>query len=69
VENRNLAKELQHHAWFVGWAPLERPNLVVAAIVEHGGSGGGVAAPIVGQVIDPTLAKPPEDATPIETTE
>lgn len=63
VDNRDLAKELRHHAWFVGWAPLEQPRLVVAVIVEHGGSGGGTAAPIAGQIIRAALeGSPPHTA-------
>jgi len=36
---------LQHHAWFVGWGPIEDPEFAVAVLVEHGGGGGSVAAP------------------------
>ncbi|RMF80413.1 MAG: penicillin-binding protein 2, partial [Nitrospirae bacterium] len=47
VDMRAVEKSLRHHAWFVAWAPLERPRLVVAAVVEHGGSGAEAAAPVV----------------------
>jgi peptidoglycan glycosyltransferase len=40
-----------NHAWFVGIAPAESPQVVVAVIVENGGGGGSVAAPIAKQVI------------------
>lgn len=36
---------LQHHAWFVGWGPVDDPEIAVALLVEHGGGGGSVAAP------------------------
>lgn len=39
--------KLDHHAWFVGFAPAEDPQIVVTALVEHGGGGGANAAPIV----------------------
>ncbi len=39
------------HAWFVGIAPAERPKIVVAVCVEHGGSGGRVAAPIARELM------------------
>lgn len=39
------------HAWFVGYAPYDDPQIVVAAIVEYAGHGGTAAAPIVGDVI------------------
>jgi len=39
------------HAWFVGFAPREMPRIVVAVVVENGGSGGGTAAPIAGMIL------------------
>lgn len=39
------------HAWFVGFAPAYEPRVVVAVIVENGGSGGAVAAPMARQLI------------------
>jgi penicillin-binding protein 2 len=32
-------------AWFVGVAPLDNPQYVVAVVIEEGGSGGKIAAP------------------------
>ena len=51
VDMETLGKEHQHHAWFAGYAPRDEPRLVVAILVEHGGSGGSVAAPIAAQVL------------------
>lgn len=34
------------HAWFVGFAPLDRPRYAIAVIVEYGEDGWQVAAPI-----------------------
>jgi peptidoglycan glycosyltransferase len=34
------------HAWFAGYAPADRPALVVVVFVEHGRRGGAAAAPI-----------------------
>lgn len=34
------------HAWFLGFAPAENPQIALAVIVENGGAGGSVAAPI-----------------------
>ena len=51
------------HAWFVGFAPAEDPQVVVAVIVEHGGSagseatGGHVAAPIAAQMMRMVLGR------------
>jgi len=36
------------HAWFIGFAPYESPEIAICVLVENGGSGGGVAAPIAG---------------------
>jgi penicillin-binding protein 2 len=47
----------ENHSWFVGAAPLENPEIVVVAIVENGGHGSEVAAPIVGQVIKSYMTK------------
>ena len=33
------------HAWFIGFAPADNPQIAIAVIIENGGSGGGVAAP------------------------
>lgn len=40
------------HAWFVGFAPVEKPELVVSVIVEEGGSGGKTAGPVARAVFD-----------------
>jgi cell division protein FtsI/penicillin-binding protein 2 len=39
------------HAWFVGYAPAETPEVVFAVLVENAGHGGVVSAPIAGQLI------------------
>jgi peptidoglycan glycosyltransferase len=43
------------HAWFAGFAPAENPQVVVAVLVENGGTGGSVAAPIARAVIAAAL--------------
>lgn len=40
------------HGWFVGFAPAENPEIVVAVLAENGGGGGAVAAPIVKTVLE-----------------
>lgn len=57
VKPDELAPELQHHAWFAGWAPLDQPELAIAVIVEHGGGGGSAAAPVAGKVIETYLQR------------
>lgn len=41
----------EDHAWFAGYAPADRPQIVVVALVENGGHGGAVAAPIAQDVL------------------
>ena len=44
-------RHLRDHAWFAAFAPAEKPEIVVCVYIEHGGSGGGVAAPIAGALL------------------
>ncbi len=39
------------HAWFVGFAPAENPQVLVAVVVENGGLGGHTAAPIAREIM------------------
>ena len=38
------------HAWFIGFAPMEDPEISLVVLIENGGSGGGAAAPIAGSI-------------------
>ncbi|KYO68007.1 peptidoglycan D,D-transpeptidase FtsI family protein [Thermovenabulum gondwanense] len=40
------------HSWFIGFAPAQDPAIAIAVIVENGGSGGKVAAPIAREIIE-----------------
>jgi len=51
-EKQEIPYAFRDHAWFVGFAPYENPEIVVAVIVEHGGHGGATAAPIVRKIIE-----------------
>ncbi len=44
-------KKHMDHAWFTSYAPAEDPKIAVTVLVEHGGKGGAVAAPIAGKII------------------
>jgi penicillin-binding protein 2 len=46
TDDADRPEHLRNHAWFVGYAPRESPELAVAILVEHGGQGGQTAAPI-----------------------
>ena len=43
--------KFRDHALFISFAPADDPKIAVAVVVENGGHGGSVAAPIAGQVI------------------
>ena len=45
-------KALQDHALFISFAPFESPEIVVSVIVDNGGSGSAVAAPIARDIIN-----------------
>ena len=43
------------HAWFIGFAPADNPEIAIAVIVENAGSGGSIAAPIAGRILAKAL--------------
>jgi penicillin-binding protein 2 len=45
----------QPHSWFAAFAPADAPEFVVVAVVEEGGHGSQVAAPIVRRVLEGLL--------------
>ena len=51
VANEDLPWEKRDHALFVGYAPADNPRYAVAVVVEHGGGGSAVAAPIARDAI------------------
>lgn len=52
LQHKGKAKgKSEDHAWFVAFAPAEKPEIALAVLVEHGGGGGAVAAPIAQKVL------------------
>jgi penicillin-binding protein 2 len=47
----------ENHAWFVGYAPAENPQIVVAVLVENAGHGGTFAAPVAKSIISKYLKR------------
>ena len=85
--NGRRVRTLANHAWFAGFAPYEAPEadggipkIAIAVLVEDGGSGGRVAAPLAGAIVEaavelgliegppsaqpPPATEPPGTATP-----
>ena len=54
-DESSLPKALRDHAWFIAFAPLRAPRIAIAVLVEHGGGGGVVAAPVARKVMDAYL--------------
>jgi penicillin-binding protein 2 len=48
----NIPDNLVDHALFVAFAPADNPRIVIAIVVENGGSGSKVAAPIAKKIFD-----------------
>ena len=40
------------HAWFIAYAPADKPRIALVVLAENGGHGGGTAAPIARKVLD-----------------
>jgi penicillin-binding protein 2 len=68
VRNADLPWERRDHALFVAYAPVAAPRFAVAVIVEHGGGGSTVAAPIARDLLLEALfgGRPPLSAWPPE---
>jgi penicillin-binding protein 2 len=54
-EESEVAEHLRHHALFIAFAPFEEPRIAVAVVVDHGGAGSRVAAPVARATIDAWL--------------
>ena len=73
---RETPYRFRDHGLFVGYAPVDDPQIVVAVVVEHGGGGGSAAAPVARKIIasyfgieePPVVAAPAEPAEPVEET-
>ncbi len=54
-EASKIKKKLRDHALFMAFAPVRKPQIAVAVIVENGGHGSSVAAPIARKLMDAYL--------------
>ncbi len=50
-EQDELPVHLRNHALFIGFAPLDAPTIALSVVVEHGGGGASVAAPVAAELI------------------
>ena len=49
---KDTPERLKDHALFIAFAPAERPRIALALVIENGGSGGKIAAPIARRIFD-----------------
>lgn len=59
IPNEERPWRLRDHALFVGFAPIHKPRYAVSVVVEHGGGGSAVAAPIARDVLMETQRRRP----------
>lgn len=54
------------HAWFTGFAPYDRPEIVITVLIEEGGEGSSVAVPVAREFLSwyfgPDRSKPSTEA-------
>jgi penicillin-binding protein 2 len=50
-DQNSIPWEFRHHAWFVGYAPVSKPEICCSVIIEHGGGGSSAAAPVAKDVL------------------
>ena len=55
-------QQYKDHSWFIAFAPVDKPRIAIAVLVENGGWGASVAAPIARQLFDFYLLGPPTPA-------
>ena len=54
-DEATIAKKKRDHALFIAYAPVEDPQIAIAVIVENGGNGSTVAAPVARTIMDAYL--------------
>ena len=67
LKNKERLWKERDHALFVAFAPVEAPRYAIAVVVEHGGGGSSVAAPIARDVLTATQNRDPARTPPTGT--
>ena len=57
ITNEDLPYEKRDHSLFVGFAPYKNPRYAISVVIEHGGSGSSVAAPIAKKVLNKVIER------------
>jgi len=64
LKNEELAWRQRDHAMFVAYGPIENPKYAVSVLIEHGGGGSTVAAPVARDILSATLDFDPMTKAP-----
>ncbi len=51
-DEEELEERQRKHAWFVAFAPADKPRIALAVLLENGGGGSEFAGPVARQVLD-----------------
>ena len=54
-DEEELQEFNRKHAWFIAFAPADKPLIALSVLVENGGGGSAVAAPVARQILDAYL--------------
>ncbi|MBC94118.1 MAG: penicillin-binding protein 2 [Rhodospirillaceae bacterium] len=64
IKNEQLPWKRRDHALFVGFAPIVSPRYAISVVIEHGGGGPKIAAPIARDIMVDTLNRDPAGQAP-----
>jgi len=65
TKNKDVPWRRRDHALFIAFAPVQAPRYACAVVVEHGGGGSKMAAPIARDILMETQRRDPSSTPPI----
>ena len=64
---KDIDERHRDHAWFIAFAPADKPRIAIAVLAENAGHGGTISAPIARKVFDYyLLGKEPKPVPPVK---
>jgi penicillin-binding protein 2 len=64
LPDRDREGNMPTHAWFIGFAPYDDPQIALVVFVYGGGEGSAVAVPIAGEILDYYFSRDLEESAP-----
>ncbi|MDR0454123.1 MAG: penicillin-binding protein 2 [Deferribacteraceae bacterium] len=55
MREADIPEHWRDHSWFTGIYPAEKPRYTIVVMIEHGGSGGRISAPLAGAIVNKML--------------